>query len=94
MPPEQGLGPHDERGPAAPRQRPARGRQQDPIETVESRALHLSLQHLHLMPEHEELDVLLLWPTTSGSEETADQEVQQREQHREIEPFTAGRPEC
>jgi hypothetical protein len=43
MPAEQGLRPDHERGPDAPRHRPARHRQQDPVETVESRALHLPL---------------------------------------------------
>jgi len=81
MPAEQGLRPHHERGPAAPRHRPARCRQQDPVETAESRARHLPLQHLHLVAEHQELDVPLLCSTTSGSEESADQEVQEREQH-------------
>ena len=33
------------------------------------------------MPEHQELDVLLILWATSGSEETADEEVQEREQH-------------
>jgi len=60
MPAEQGLRPHYERGPAAPRHRPARRRQEDPVETVESRALHLPLEHLHLVPEHQELDLLLI----------------------------------
>jgi hypothetical protein len=49
--------------------------------TAESRARHLPLEHLHLVPEHQELDVVLIWSATSGSEETADQEVQEREQH-------------
>ena len=48
---------------------------------VASRALHLPLQHLHLVPEHQEPDVLLVWSATSGSEETADQEVHEREQY-------------
>src|SRR5664279_3808628 len=77
MPVQQGLRPHDERGPAASRHRPARRHQQDPVETVESRALHLPLQHLHLVPEHQELDVVLILSATSGSEEAADQEVQE-----------------
>jgi hypothetical protein len=81
VPAEQGLRPDHERGPAAPRQRPARRRQQDPIETGEPRALHLPLQHLHLMPEHQELDVPLILRPTSGSDETANEEVQQRGQH-------------
>jgi len=34
-------------------------------------------QHLHLMPEHQELDVLLILQATSGSEEAADGEVQE-----------------
>jgi hypothetical protein len=80
MPAEQGLGLHHERGPAAPRYRPARRRQQDPVETVASRALYLPLQHLVLVPEHQKLDVLLVWSATSGSKETADQEVHEREQ--------------
>jgi hypothetical protein len=80
MPVEQGLRPHHERGPGAPRQRPARCRQQDLVQTVESRALHLPLQHLHLVPEHQELDVLLI-EATPCSEETADEEVEEREQH-------------
>ena len=79
MPAEQGLRPHYERGPAAPRHRPARRRQEDPVETVESRALHLPLQHLHLLPDHQDLDLLLILWAASGSEETADQEVQERE---------------
>ena len=40
-----------------------------------------ALEHPHLVAEHQELDVPLLCSTTSGSEETADQEVQEREQH-------------
>ena len=43
-------------------------------------ALHLPLQHLHLVPEHQELGVLLILEAASGSEETADQEVEEREQ--------------
>ena len=81
MPAEQGLRPHHERGPDAPRHRPARRREQESVETVESRALHLPMQHLHLVPEHQELDVLLILSATSGSEEAADEEVQEREQH-------------
>ena len=56
---------------------PARGREQDPVETAEPRTLHLPLEHLHLVPEHQELDVLLICPATSDSEEAADQEVQE-----------------
>ena len=81
MPAKQGLRPHDERGPAGLRHRPARGRQQDSVASVESRALHLPLEHLHLVPEHQELDVLLICSATTDSEETVDQEVQKREQH-------------
>jgi hypothetical protein len=77
VPAQQGLRPHDERGPAAPRQSPARRGQQDPVETVEPRTRHLPLEHLHLVPEHEELDVVLILSATSDSKETADQEIQE-----------------
>jgi hypothetical protein len=80
MPTEKGLGPDDERRPPVSGHRSARSRQQDPVETVESRALHLPLQHLHLVPEHEELDLPSFIPTPSGSEDAADEEVHQREQ--------------
>jgi transposase InsO family protein len=45
---------------------------------METRAFHLPLQHLHLVPEHQELDVLLILRATSGSEQTADEEVHER----------------
>lgn len=38
---------------------------------MQPRALRLPLQHLHLVPEHQELDVHFVRRTTSGSEETA-----------------------
>jgi hypothetical protein len=44
-----------------------------------SRGAYLTLQELHLVAEHQELDVLLLRSATSGSEQTADQEVQERD---------------
>jgi hypothetical protein len=81
VPPEQRLGPDHERGPQVPRQRPARCRQQDPIEAVQPRAPRLPLQHLHLVPEHQELDVHFVRRTTSASEETANDEVEERKQH-------------
>jgi hypothetical protein len=46
--------------------------EQDPTGTVEPRARHLPPQHLRLVPEHEVLDVPLIWSTTFGSEETPD----------------------
>ena len=52
-----------------------------PIETVEPGTLDLPLEHLHLVAEHEKLDVSLDLLATSGSEDTADQEVHEREQH-------------
>ena len=77
MPTEQGLRPHHERGPAAFRQPRARGCEQDPVERAEPRTLHLALEHLHLVAEHQELDVSLVCSTTSRSEDTTDQEVQE-----------------
>ena len=80
MPAQQGLRPDQERGPALSRQPPARGRQQDPVAPVEPGTLHLPREHLHLVAEHQELDVPLACSMTSRSDETADQEVQEREQ--------------
>ena len=48
-----------------------------PVETAELGPLHLSLEHLHLVAQHEELDVPLSLLATSGSEETAHPEVQE-----------------
>ena len=48
---------------------------------MKTRAFHLPLQHLDLVPEHQEFDVLLILWATSSSEETTDEEVQEREQH-------------
>ena len=86
MPPQERLRPDDERRPAASRQPRARGREQDPVETVEPGTLDLPLEHLQLVAEHEELDVHRNVMATSGSEETADQEVEEREQHEAPSP--------
>ena len=48
---------------------------------AQTRAFHMPLHHLHLVPEHQELDVLLILQATSGSEQTGDEEVHEREQH-------------
>ncbi len=45
VPGEQRLGPHQERSPQLPRHRSARRRQQHPVETAQTRALHLPLKH-------------------------------------------------
>jgi hypothetical protein len=81
MPTEQGLGPDDERGPPASGHRHARSHQKDPVEAVESRAGHLPLQHLHLMPEHRELDLPPIMWASSGPEDAANEEVHEQEQH-------------
>ena len=81
MPTEKGLGPDDERGPSTSGHRPARSRQKDSVEAVESRALHVPLQHLHLVPEHEKLDLPPFVRASFGSEDAADEEVHEREQH-------------
>ena len=81
MPAEKGLGPDDERGPSVSGHRSARSRQQDPVEGVESRAGHLPLQHLHLVPEHQELDLPPIMWASSGSEDATKEEVHEREQH-------------
>jgi len=49
---------------------------------VESRAAgHLPLQHLQLVPEHQQLNLPPLVRASSGSDDAADQEVHEREQH-------------
>src|SRR5439155_3016772 len=53
VPPEQGLGPHHERGPRVPGHGPARPRQQDSVQTAQTGTLHLPPQHLHLVPKHQ-----------------------------------------
>ena len=81
MPAEQGLGPDDERRPPGSGHRPARRRQQDPVETAQAGALRLPLQHLHLVSEHQELDLTPLIWASPGSEDAANEEVDEREQH-------------
>ena len=51
------------------------------IRIIEPFTLHVPLQHLHLVPEHEKLDLPPLVRASSGSEDAADEEVHQREQH-------------
>lgn len=86
VPAQERLRPHRERRPAAPGHRPARRCEQDPVETVDPGALDLPVEHLHLVPEHQELDVPRSLLATSGFEETADQEVEEREQHEAPSP--------
>jgi hypothetical protein len=81
VPAEQGLRPDDERRPSIPGDRPARSRQQEPVEAVERRALHLPLQHLHLVPEHQQLDLSLFGRASSGAKDAANEEVHEREEH-------------
>src|SRR2546427_4487663 len=54
VPAEQGLGPDDERRPSGSRHRPARRRQQDPVETAQAGGLPPPPQHLHPVSEPQE----------------------------------------
>lgn len=78
MPAEQSLGPDNERTPQASRHRPARRREQEPVETVETGALHLPLQHLYLVSKHQQLDVPFVRRATPSPERTANEEVEER----------------
>ena len=48
---------------------------------METGANHLPLQHLHLVSKHHELDVPFGRPSTPSPERTANEEVEEREQH-------------
>jgi hypothetical protein len=52
MPTQQGLRPHQERRPPVSGHRPARSRQQEPVETAQTGPIHLPLQHPHLVAKH------------------------------------------
>jgi hypothetical protein len=81
VPTEQGLGPDHEQGPPVPWHRPARRGEQKPIQTAQAGASQLPLQHLHLVPEHQELDVSFGPRSTPGPQRAANEVVQEREQH-------------
>src|SRR3972149_5351661 len=79
-PPRAGPGPGGEPKTTGLLASPTRRREQKPVQTVESRAFHLTLQDLQLVSEHQEIDVLLTPLATSGSEAAANEEVEEREQ--------------
>ena len=66
VPAEDSLGPYDERRPLASGHRLARRRQQEPVETAKTGALHLALQHPHLVSKPQELDLPSLICTASS----------------------------
>jgi len=74
VPAEESLGPDDERRPLASRHRLARRRQQEPVETAKTGALHLPLQHPHLVSKHQELNLPSLIWALPGSEDAANEE--------------------
>jgi hypothetical protein len=51
------------------------------VKMAQTRAFHMPLHHLHLVPEHQELDCPSHPAGDSGSEQTGDEEVHEREQH-------------
>jgi hypothetical protein len=67
--------------PLASGHRLARRRQQEPVETAKTGALHLPPQHPHLVWKHQELDLPSLIWALPGSEDAATEEVDEREQH-------------
>jgi hypothetical protein len=92
VPAEESLGPDNERRPLASGHRLARRRQQEPVKTAQSGALHLALQHPHLVSKDQELDLpSLIWALPS-SEDAANEEVDEREQHGS--PFPSRRAHC
>jgi hypothetical protein len=91
MPPEEGRRGDEEGHPAVAPQDSARGRGQDPVDGPEPRSARRPLQHLELMAEDEDLQVLGSVSVTCGSsddEETSKgsgDEVEEGE-HRPIVP--------
>jgi hypothetical protein len=81
VPAEESLRPDNERRPLASGHRLARRRQQEPVKTAQTGALHLALQHPHLVSKDQELDLPSLIWALPGSEDAANEEVDEREQH-------------
>jgi hypothetical protein len=66
MPAQQRLGPHEEDVPAAPRQHSTQRSEQRPVVRLEARPTGLSAKNRQLVPEYEDLELLL--PVTSSEE--------------------------
>jgi hypothetical protein len=85
VPTQQGVGGDEKAPPPCPRETSAEGSENGPIGgPVPDTSVDLSFEDSHLVPEHHDLDVLLRFGPTGGSdkaEKPADPEVEQGEGH-------------
>jgi hypothetical protein len=71
------------------RQHPCERSQHQPVFRLQPRTTHLPTQHRHLMPTHEQFDILRRPTTTAShhqSEQRPENRIQRREEHPEIMP--------
>jgi hypothetical protein len=80
VPSEQRRRGDEEGGPSITRDRPARRREQDPVDRPELRSARRSLQHPKLMAEHEDLEVLgaVVPVTPAGADDAGDEETDEQ----------------
>src|SRR5207237_10382552 len=79
VPPQERFQSDDEHRPQRSGQAPTGRDEQEPVRAMKGRPLHLSAQHLDLMPEHEQFDVAVLACRVTSAQEAAWEEVWDRE---------------
>src|SRR2546428_9208650 len=92
VPPQQGLGPDQERLPALPRQNPAGRGKERPTGRSKDGSLHLPPEHGELVAQNRDLDVLVSLAPSAKSQELEESPEHHIEEGEDHEPRIVPKP--